>query len=352
MKEKTKLTTHLEQTSEKKLYDASCKRLLSNKMILAYILQGTVKEFEDAKIKDIANTYIEGQTDVSSISVLTGENIRGDVTENIRGDVTESIGMNEGKISYDIRFRATAPKEVGHIDLMLNVEAQNQYNPGYPLTKRAVYYASRMISGQYGKEFTHGAYDKLKPVYSIWICTNVPKHLKNSIRRYSLKEEHLVGHAKEPKKNYDLINIVFICLGEPEDQQPSELLNLLNTLLSSNVKADKKIAILEEEFEIPRAIELEEEVYQMCNLSDGVEMRGIEKGIEKGIARGRELGHQEGRELGHQEGLQLGRELERKKIQEVLKNALQMNMPLQDVSRLTNTPMAELEALTAQLNVA
>ena len=59
----------------------------------------------------------------------------------------------------------------------------------------------------------------------------------------------------------------------------------------------------------------------MYNLSDGVEMRGIEKGRKQNI-------------------------------QEVLKNALQMNMPMQDISRLTNTPMAELEALTAQLNVA
>ena len=32
----------------------------------------------------------------------------------------------------------------------INLEAQNDFNPGYPLLKRAVYYCVRMISSQYG----------------------------------------------------------------------------------------------------------------------------------------------------------------------------------------------------------
>ena len=66
--------------------------------------------------------------------------------------------------------------------------------------------------------------------------------------------------------------------------------------------------------------------------------RGIEQGIERGIIKGRELGHQEGRELGHQEGRE-------QKSQEVIKNALKMGMPMQDISSLTNIPIDELEAL-------
>lgn len=38
--------------------------------------------------------------------------------------------------------------------------------------------------------------------------------------------------------------------------------------------------ILEKEFDIPMTEKMETEVEHMCNLSDGVEQRGIEKGIE------------------------------------------------------------------------
>ena len=37
----------------------------------------------------------------------------------------------------------------------------------------------------------------------------------------------------------------------------------------------------EKEFHIPMTKQLEEELEHMCNLSDGVEQKGIEKGIEK-----------------------------------------------------------------------
>lgn len=45
--------------------------------------------------------------------------------------------------------------------LILLVEAQNALRPGYPLIKRAIYYCSRMISSQYGVEFSHSQYQKI-----------------------------------------------------------------------------------------------------------------------------------------------------------------------------------------------
>lgn len=47
--------------------------------------------------------------------------------------------------------------------------------------------------------------------------------------------------------------------------------------------AEKKKEVLEREFRIPMTKKMEGEVEYMCNLSDGVEQRGIEKGIQKGI---------------------------------------------------------------------
>ena len=83
--------------------------------------------------------------------------------------------------------------------------------------KRALYYCSRLISSQYGTEFTEGRYEKIKKVYSIWICANPPENRKNTITRYHMTESNLVGNVREPKANYDLLTVVMLCIGEPED---------------------------------------------------------------------------------------------------------------------------------------
>ena len=49
-------------------------------------------------------------------------------------------------------------------------------------------------------------------------------------------------------------------------------------------------AILENEFQIPMTERMKAEVNHMCNLSDGVEQKGIEKGIVIGIEQGIEQG--------------------------------------------------------------
>ena len=82
-----------------------------------------------------------------------------------------------------------------------------------------------VVSSQYGTEFTNSHYEKIKKVYSIFICMNPPNYRKNTINQYSIQEE----------------------------------------------------------FNIKMTQELEREVSEMCNLSEGVEQKGIAKGIAKGI---------------------------------------------------------------------
>ena len=163
------------------------------------------------------------------------------------------------------------------MEIIVNVEAQNKYNPGYPLIKRGIYYVSRMISAQNGVDFKNGEYGKLKKVCSIWICLNAPKERRNSITRYTLREEQLVGNSVEAAKNYDLISVVMICLGDAQERQ-ADVLRMLDVLLSSECRAEEKKQILEEEFAIQMSERVEEEVAQMCNLSQGI----VEKGMEKG----------------------------------------------------------------------
>lgn len=71
-----------------------------------------------------------------------------------------------------------------------------------------------MISAQYGTEFMDAHYEKIKKVYSIWICMNPPKNRENSITSYVISEKNLIGNVKEKKSNYDLMTAVMICLGK------------------------------------------------------------------------------------------------------------------------------------------
>lgn len=171
-----------------------------------------------------------------------------------------------------------------HIGMIINVEAQNDFHPGYPIVKRGIYYCGRMISAQYGTVFTKSHYEKLQKVYSIWICMKPPTERKNSITEYSLTEKNRIGNVKEAVENYDLMTTILVCLGSSgESDDDNELIRMLDVLLSEDLPAKDKKEILEQEYQIPMTEEMEEEVEQMCNLSDGVEQKGIQKGIAKGI---------------------------------------------------------------------
>lgn len=52
-------------------YDEKAKRLLSNKIILAYILVNTIKEFQGMSPKDVVS-YIEGEPFVGVVPIESG----------------------------------------------------------------------------------------------------------------------------------------------------------------------------------------------------------------------------------------------------------------------------------------
>ena len=58
---------------ENAAYDAACKRVLSEKAILARIMKACLSKYQDCDVNDIAEKYIEGQPQVSSIPVLPDE---------------------------------------------------------------------------------------------------------------------------------------------------------------------------------------------------------------------------------------------------------------------------------------
>ena len=210
----TTIAKNIRVADEKASYDAACKRLLSEKIILAWIMKNCLEEYRDCDVEEIAEKYIEGTPQVGEVAVAPDESNR---VSMIQGAGNEDTSLTEGSVTYDIRFFATAPVSGELIRLIINLEAQNDFYPGYPLIKRGIYYCSRMISAQYGTEFTNSHYENIKKVYSIWICMNPPKSRENSITRYYIAEENLVGSIKERKADYDLMAAVMICLGKEGD---------------------------------------------------------------------------------------------------------------------------------------
>ena len=84
------------------------------------------------------------------------------------------------------------------------------------------------------------------------------------------------------------MEVVMVCLGREEAaSRGNRLHGMLSTLLSEKLLPEEKEKILSDEYDIETSKELEGGLRQMCNLSDLVEERGIEKEIEKGIERGK-----------------------------------------------------------------
>ena len=277
MEAKTHISNVIHEISDKARYDTEVKKLLSDKTILAWIMKHTVEEFKNHSI-ELIRDCIEGEPEIAKVRLRPGH-----TPEAITGNATSDKVVGEGEITYDIRFFAITP-DGDHIKLILNVEAQKNYYPGYDLVTRGIFYCARMLSAQLDTEFTTRNYDDIKKVYSIWICMETPKYAQNTITEYSIKQSKLFGDF-HGKARYDLLSTVMVCLGE-EASDRNELIGMLSTLLSEELTAEEKEHLLCNEYGIETSIEVKEALNTMCNLSDLIEEKGIKRGIEQGIEQG------------------------------------------------------------------
>ncbi len=269
-------------SDDRAAYDAACKRVLSEKIILAWIMKSCMEEYCGCSADEIAEKYIEGQPQISEVTVMPDED-----STLIQGTDTEDKSLKEGTVLFDIRFNAIVPSSKEVICLIINIEVQLDFYPGYPLPKRAIYYCSRLISSQYGREFLNSHYEKIKKVYSVWICINPPKSRRNTITSYQMTEKNIIGDVKEKVQNYDLLSVIMICLGGPEADHYDGLLRLLDVLFTDEKEVQEKRQILQDDYDIKMTHTFESEVSEMCNLSQGIWEKGKEQGIEQGIEKNR-----------------------------------------------------------------
>lgn len=280
---------NLDLAQAKIQYDEQCKKVLGDKNVLSWILQRTVREYAGMNREEIMKC-IEGEPEIGSRRVNPGETNASQIT----GMANEDKVNEEGIIFYDIRFFAWIPKSREKIRLIINVEAQKKYHTGYSLTTRGVFYGARMISAQLGTEFEIPEYDKIKKVYSIWICMNAPQYIGNAISEYKLEKTDLIPGIPDRRKEYDKLSVVMVCLNTKKETE-DQFLGMLQTLFNTELAEKEKKERLEQEYEIQMENGFGKELSLMCNLSDTVEERGIQKGIEKGIEQGMEKGIEKGK---------------------------------------------------------
>ena len=232
---KTPLAEEISIAGLRAQYDTHAKRLLSARPVLARILQKTVEECALFTVEQIM-AQLDPDIHISSEPVDPGMERTWIEGDDIRNRLSE-----EGTVTYDIRFHMHLPAENGQgcgKRLLFDLEAQKEYYVKYRLITRGIYYAARMLSAQKNREFTGSEYSNLKKVYSIWICLN-------------------------------------------EEKDPGErgsLYRLLNTLLSFSLTPEEKEHILEEEYGISMEMKIRKELEAMCNLSEAIEERGVERG--------------------------------------------------------------------------
>lgn len=294
MEVETQLAKLIQVTNEKAKYDTQVKKLLANEAILAWILKTCTEEFASYSPNEIIKC-IEGKPEISEKAVHSDELDAEEAAKltssdkSVEGSNTEDASIKEHTIYYDVRVNASAPGNGQPIQLIINVEAQLDTAPGYPIEKRAIYYCCRLISAQYGTVFNHSEYGKIRKVYSIWFCPNSAKKRENTIKKISLEESSMYGELESRKSDTDLLQAIIVNLGDPDQPVDSRILRLMNVLLSNKKDVQTKQKVMQDEFHIAMTMELESEVSELCNLSQGIYNEGINVGLDKGIEGAVEL---------------------------------------------------------------
>lgn len=275
----TEIANAVNAAGDKAQYDTHVKRLLAQKSILAHILVKTVDEFKGMKPEDVVK-YIEGEPSISVVPVepgLANMEKTDAAGQRIVGLNTENAEINEGLVRFDIIFYVRMKNGLSQI--IVNIEAQKDEPTEYKILNRAIFYVSRLISSQKERDFVNTNYDDIKQVFSIWICMNMDD---NSLSHNHLTKDELLKSCNW-KGNLDLLNIVLIGITNeiPEHDEKYEMHRLIGALLSSELKEQEKLDIIEHEYNIPISQEFREDVRIMCNLSTGIEERATERATKK-----------------------------------------------------------------------
>ena len=320
-------------------YDARCKRVLSNRMVLAHLLRATMDEFAGIEAEEIAARYIEG---------VPGKEMD---SPRIQGLRNERDNPNRNSNFYDVIFYALKPGTGETIPIIINVEAQGDTSPGYDLANRGVFYLGCMIADQKDTVFQNDRYDDLRKVCSIWICTDPPKDRADAIECYTL-DQHVILGTPRPHC-IDKLRLVIVYLSREADKNIAKnddadkfgIIPLLNACLARTVNKARQELITER-----YRIQLDPEDRDMTAGEQIIykhyrEMWELGEQIKELGEQNKELGEQN-KELGEQ-NKELGEQ--NKALRENVKNTAKLlkdaQVPVDVIAKSTGMTVEQIEAL-------
>ena len=294
------LQKQLEYESERLKYDTQAKRLFGLKEVMGYILKFMVPEFQTMSAEESAECILEVQVSQNEVSENYGDgSFQIKKQENTaKGSFqklqSESKVSNEKTIYYDIKTLVKNPKflesQNGTIEFIINLEMQNDNEPGYVIEQRGMYCCSRLLSEQLGVLTETTDYSKLKKVYSLWIVGGTAE---NKLYTYCMTDQD-----GEKDHSANLIELRIVRLSkEVYETENQELFDFLHGFFDI-ISLEDKTKRMSKYFDFDKNRELKEGVDTMCNLSEGIYNIGKEEGRERGLEQGLERGLEQGREEG------------------------------------------------------
>lgn len=274
-------------TSDTAGMDKASKVVFHSIEVITEILKNAVPEYRDYTKEEILE-FIDRNSFRDDMEVSPGR-----TNTELRSDSTEYIALNEKTSNYDYVFSAKNPKLSNRkvtIRLHFDFEPQKNYRPGYPIEKRAYYYLARLFSSQLSIVTEETDYGSLEKCYGIWICRdNIPKSERYTVSLYEISNSYSTGSCTPDKKNYDLMTLIVIRLGDKvyngdETDEEYEIFDFLNLIMYPHNK--DFIKNMSRYIDFSNNEELWKEVNNMSGLGQSILEEGIERGIEEGIERG------------------------------------------------------------------
>ncbi len=247
-------------------FDTVVKRTASRKPILALLLSRLLDEFQGLSIQDILSKhYIEpprlGEPADPADDAEYDTRIVGACSET-NEDGTVAI--------YDILFDARTPQGDW---LRINIEIQNKME-SYDLVKRIIYYLSREVSSQKGRnDFVKSNYDALRGACSVWICIHPYSEERDSIAKIGLdlswiRPEGKVTDPADKQKINRLLRAYIVNLPKPDAKSdPKDWLNTLSILFGHEIPIETKEKFLKTQG-IVKDSELTEDMHKMTTLDE------------------------------------------------------------------------------------
>ena len=76
------------------------------------------------------------------------------------------------------------------------------------------------------------------------MCVGTSKSRSDVINVYQIQEGNLYGQYREPKENYDLMEIVILRLGPKGEASKEPAIRLLSKLFSQNMSMEETLKVL------------------------------------------------------------------------------------------------------------